>query len=100
MEEQIKANTKSEDEQFEEMMDRCIVRWDNGKSKKVAEFRSKALEAFANSEMDNDAIFSADDFSDEDCFVDNYDENKFYCMDEDVFYPNFCEWHSDSELFL
>ena len=99
MEEQVTAKTKSEDEQFEEMMDPCFVRWDNGKNMKVTELRSKALEAFANSEMNNVANFSADDLSDKYSFVDKYGENKFYGMDEDVLYPNFCERHNNSESF-
>ena len=40
MEKQITAKTKSENEQLKEMMDRCFERWDNGKSKNVADLEA------------------------------------------------------------
>ena len=74
MEEQITAKTKSEDEQFKEMTDRCIERWDIGKNKKVAEMRSKALEEIANSELEDGAVFSDDDCSDDNSLFDSNSE--------------------------
>ena len=44
MEKQITTKPKSENEQFREMMDRCIARWDNGKNMKIAKLKSEALE--------------------------------------------------------
>ena len=40
---------KPKSEQFSEMMDRCIARWDNGKNMKVAKLKSEALEEIGNS---------------------------------------------------
>ena len=96
--EELTAKTKSENEQFREMMDRCIARWDNGKNIKVAERRSEALEETANSKLDDYAILSEHDFSDEDSF-DSDDENKFECIDVDVLNQNICERHINSESF-
>ena len=50
MEEQIRTKTKSKDEHFKEMVDRCIARWEIGKNMTVGELRSKALKESANSE--------------------------------------------------
>ena len=94
MEEQITTKTKSEDEQFKKMMDRCIARWDIGKRITVAELGSKTLEATVNSKLEDDAILSEDDFSDDDSFFDSDDKNIFECMDDDVFLQNICERHS------
>ena len=98
-EERITTKTKSEDEQFKEMMDRCIARWDIGKNMKNVEMRSKAPEEINDSEVEDDANLSEDDFSDDDSFFDSDDENKFECMDDDVFLQNICERHDSSESF-
>ena len=42
MEKQITTKPKSEIEQFREMMDRCIARWDNGKNMKVAKIEKRS----------------------------------------------------------
>ena len=76
MEEQITTKTKSQDEQFNEMMDRCIARWDIGKNMKIAEMRREALEEIADSEVEDDAILNEDVFSDDDSFLDSDDEKK------------------------
>ena len=76
-EEQITTKTKSEDERFKEMIDRCIARWDIGKNLKSVEMRSEALEEINDSEVEDDANLSEDDFSDDDSFFDSDDENKF-----------------------
>ena len=36
-------------------MNRCIARWDNGKTMKVLEQRSEALKKTANSRLEGDA---------------------------------------------
>ena len=96
-EEQITTKTKSEDERFKEMMDRCIARWDIGKNMKIVEMRSEALEEINDSEVEDDANLSEDDFSDDDSFFDSDDENKFECMDDDVVFQNICERHINSK---
>ena len=96
MEEQITTKTISEDEQFKKMMDRCIARWDNSEKMKIAEQRNKALEEIVFSELGDDATFIHDDFSDDDSFFESDDEDKFYCMDDDVFLPNIRGRHSSS----
>ena len=90
MEKQITTKPKSENEQFREMLDRCVARWDNGKNMKVAKLRSKALEEIGNSKLEFDATLSNDDFSDDDSFFDSDDEDKFECMDDDVFLLKYC----------
>ena len=97
IEEQITTKTKSEEEQFKEMMVRCLARWDVGKNRKVAEQRSEALEETANSKLEGDANIGEDDLSDVYSFFDSDDENKFECMDNDVFLQNICERHINSE---
>ena len=96
-EEQITTKTKSEDERFKEMMDRCIARWDIGKNMKIVEMRSEALEEINDSEVEDDGNLSEDDFSDDDSFFDSDDENKFECMDDDVVFQNICERHINSK---
>ena len=49
--------------------------------------------------MEDDGLFIDDDFSDEDSFVETDDEDKFYCMDDDVFLPNIRELQSNSDSF-
>ena len=100
MEEQITTKTKSEDEQFKKMMDRCIARWDNSKKMKIAEQRNEALEEIDFSELEDDATFIHDDFSDDDSFFESDDADKFYCMDDDVFLPNIRGRHSSSDSFV
>ena len=100
MEEQITTKTKSEDEQFKKTMDRCIARWDNSKKMKIAEQRNEALEEINFSELEDDATFTHDDFSDDDSFFESDDEDKFYCMDDDVFLPNIRGRHSNSDSFV
>ena len=100
MEEQITTKTKSEDEQFKKTMDRCIARWDNSKKMKIAEQRNEALEEIDFSELEDDATFIHEDFSDDDSFFESDDEDKFYCMDDNVFLPNFCGRHSSSDSFV
>ena len=95
-EEQITTKTKSEDERFKEMLDRCIARWDIEKNMKIVEMRSEALEEINDSEVEDDANLSEDDFSDDDSFFDSDDENKFECMDDDVVFQNICERHINS----
>ena len=97
MEEQITTKTISEDEQFKKMMDRCIARWDNSEKIKIAEQRNEALEEIDFSELEDDATFIHDDFSDDDSFFESDDEHKFYCMDDDVFLPNIRGRHSSSD---
>ena len=96
MEEQITTKTISEDEQFKKMMDRCIARWDNSEKMKIAEQRNEALEEIVFRELGDDAIFIHDDFSDDDSFFESDDEDKVYCMDDDVFLPNIRGQHSSS----
>ena len=96
-EEQITTKTKSEDERVKEMMDRCIARWDIGKNMKIVEMRSEALEEINDSEVEDDANLSEDDFSDDDSFFDSDDENKFECMDDDVVFENIFERHINSK---
>ena len=73
-----KQNTpKPKSEQFSEMMDRCIARWDNGKNMKVAKLKSEAFEEIVNSKLELDAALSDDDFSDDDSFFDSDDGDKF-----------------------
>ena len=96
-EEQITTKTKSEDERFKEMMDRCIARWDIGKNMKIVEMGSEALEEINDSEVEDDANLSEDDFSDDDSFFDSDDENKFECMDDDVVFQNIFERHINSK---
>ena len=100
MEEQITIKTKSEDEQLKKMMDRCIARWDNSKKMKIAEQRNEALEEIDFSELEDEAIFIHDDFSDDDSFFESDDEDKFFCMDDDVFLPNIRGRHSISDSFV
>ena len=100
MKEQITTKTKSEDEQFTKMIDRCIARWDNSKEMKIAEQRNEALEEIYFSELEDDATFIHDDFSDDDSFFESDDEDKFYCMDDDVFLPNIRGRHSSSDFFV
>ena len=98
-EEQMTTKTKSEDEQFKKMMDRCIARWDIGKNMKIAEMRSETIEEINDSEVEDDANLNEDDLSDDDSFFDSDDENKFECMDDDVAFQNICERHMNSESF-
>ena len=100
MEERITTKTKSEDEQFKKLMDRCIARWDNSKKVKIAEQRNEALEEIDFSGLEDEAIFIHDDFSDDDSFFESDDEDKFYCMDDDVFLPNIRGRHSSSDSFV
>ena len=101
MDEQITTKTKSEDEQFKRMMDRCIARWDNSKKMKIAEQRNEALEEIDFSELEDDATFIHDDSSDDDSFFENDDEDKFYCkFVDDVFLPNIRGRHSSSDSFV
>ena len=44
-------------------------------------------------------MFSDHNFSDNDSFFDSDDENKFDCMDDDVFVPNNLQRHSNPESF-
>ena len=74
MEKQITTKPKSVDKQCKEMMDRCIGPWDIGKKKTFGELRNEALEKIAFSELEDDAIFNDDDFSDDDSFFDIDDE--------------------------
>ena len=99
-EKQITTKPKSENEQFKKMMDLCIARWDNSKKTKIAEQRNEALEEIEFSELEDDATFIHDDFSDEDSFFESDDEDKFYCMDNDVFLPNIRGRHSSSDSFV
>ena len=71
------AKPKTGDEQFKELMDRCIARWDVGKNRRVAELGSEDLEETANSKLEDDAFLSEDDFSDDDSFFDSDDEINF-----------------------
>ena len=80
MEKQITTKPKSENEQFREMMDRCIARWDIGKNITVAELGTETLEATVNSKLEGDA-----NLSDDNSFFDSDNENNFECMDDDVF---------------
>ena len=80
--------TKTEAEEFKEMMDRCIERWDIVTIIKVDRQRCKALEEFVNSKLKDDATLSDDDFSYDASFFSSEDENKFDCMNDDVFLPN------------
>ena len=80
------------------MVDRCIARWDNGKNVKVGKLRNEALEEIGSSKLKSDATFSDDDFSDDDSFFDSENEDKFECMDDDVFLLNFCDRQSNSNL--
>ena len=100
IEEQITTKTQSEDEQFKKMMDQCIARWDNSKKMKIAEQRNEALEEIDFSELEEDATFFHDDFSDDDSFFESDDEDKFYCMGDDVFLPNIRGRHSSSDSFV
>ena len=100
MEKQITAKTKSENEQFTEMMDRCIARWDNGKSIKVAELRSQSLQEIVSSESEDDAVFCYDGFwpmtsASSIAMM----KTISFCMDEDVFLPNICDLPSESKSF-
>ena len=99
-EKQITTKPKSKNEQFKKMTDLCIARWDNSKKTKIAEQRNEALEEIEFSELEDDAIFIHDDFSDEDSFFESDDEDKFYCMDNDVFLPNIRGRHSSSDSFV
>ena len=99
IEKQITTKPNSENEQFGEMMDRYIAWWDNGKNMKVAKLRSEALEEIGNSKLEFDATSSDDDFSDDDSFFDSDDEDKFECMDDDVFLLDFCERKSKFNCF-
>ena len=49
--------------------------------------------------MEDNAILSEDDFSDDDSFFDSDDKNKFECMDNDVFLQNICKRHIKFEPF-
>ena len=49
--------------------------------------------------MEDDATLSGDDFSDDDSFIDSDDEDKFECMDDDVFLLNSCGQQSKSKSF-
>ena len=76
------------------MMDRRTAQWNIGKNKTVKELGSESLEEIDNSEVGDD-VDSIDDYSsNDDSFFD--DENKFDCMDGDVFLPNIREPHSHS----
>ena len=96
MDKQITTKPKSEGEQFKKMMDRCIARWDIGKKMTVRELKSEAHEEVANSRLEDHATLSDDDFSDDDSFFDSDDEDRFECMDNDVFLLSFCERQSNS----
>ena len=85
---QITAMNKTEADEFSEMMNRCIARWDKGKNLENAELRSEAFMEIANSELEDNATFSDDGFSDDNSFFHSDDENKFHCMDDNVFLPN------------
>ena len=100
MEEQITTKTISEDEQFKKIMDRCIARWDNSEKMKIAEQRNEALKEIDFSELGDDATFIHDDFNDDDSFFQSDDEDKFYCMDDDVFLPNIRGRHSSSDSLV
>ena len=100
MEEKLKAMTKTEDEDFKEMLDRCVARWEIGKNMNVAELGSQALQEIANSELEDDATFIHNDFIDDGSFFESDDEDKFYCMDEDVFLPTIRGRHSNSDSFV
>ena len=97
IEERITAMIKPEAEKLKEMMDQCIARRDNGKNMKVAKLGSEALKETASNELEDYAIFSDDDFSDDDSFFDSYDEIQFDFMDDDRSLQNIRERHSNSE---
>ena len=99
MEKQITTKPKYEVEQFKGMMDRCIARWDIGKKMTAGRLRSEALEEIGNSKLEDDATLIDEDFSDDDSFFDSDDEDKFECMDDDVFLLNFCERQNNSNTF-
>ena len=99
IEKQITTKPKSVNEQFREMMDRCIARWDNGKNMKVEKLRSEALEEIGNSKLEFDAALSDDDFSNVESFFDSDDEDNFECMDNEVILLNFCERQSNYNSF-
>ena len=65
----------------------------------IGELRSEALEEIGNSELEDIAIFSNNNFSDDDSFFDSDNENKFECMDDDVFLSNIRERHINSDSF-
>ena len=96
---QITAMTKTEADEFNEMMNRRIARWDKCKNLENAELRSETFMEIANSELEDNATFSDDGFSDDNSFFHCDDENKFHCMDDNLFLPNICEWLSNSESF-
>ena len=100
IEKQITTKPKSENEQFKKMMNRCIARWDNSKKMKIAEQRNEALEEFDFSELEDDATFTHDDYSDDDSFFESDDEDKFFCMHDDVFLPNIRGRHCSSDSFV
>ena len=89
IEERNVAKQKTGHEQLKEMMNQCIERWHIGNNMKVADLRNGAPEEIANSELEDDLIFSDDGFRDDDSFFYSDDENKLDCLDADVFFRTF-----------
>ena len=94
MKEQIKAMTKTEAEEFNELMNRRIAGWDIGKNIKSAELRSDTLVEIAKNELEDDTTFSGDGFSDDDSFFDSDNEIEFHYVDDNVFIPNIFNYES------
>ena len=65
----------------------------------MQKLRSEAVEEIGNSKLEFDATLSDDDCSDDDSFFDSDDEDKFECMDDDVFLLKFWERQSNSNSF-